>query len=439
MNPAKKIKIALLCVALTLCATPCLAQGSCRRAVVVYVDISGSMYENQNRAEAPWSQGKRLTLMENTVRFLEQVLLAEGSEAIKPGDRLVIRGFYSLVGSLLNAIDSYDPKRDAPKIRDLDQKLDFSGNKSYGIADAVPERSNYKTSNPFLAKQDETLTDFTPVVLDMMAQYQLTPLGTNPHEFDELVFIVLTDGGHDKSETLPLFHKELQNAAALMRPNLDAGRVKVLIFGMGDYSAVPEIYGVRQPFKKWLAAADFPLDPSIVGKTTINSYFAKVANRIQIERAGKAQYDLKQNQLAITATFHNHSCHPRKLEAVRVRLMVHQDGPATGGPETAGCLAEEVMASGVELPPRSLKTLEIKGGLSQREGLAPGAYAVAMVPLTQDVGQGAEVQQRFEVAPPAPDSSGMGVFAVFITLAIGGGVLFFMIMYQRSRRQSGDY
>jgi len=414
----KKIGVWVLAALALTAAGPAWAEpgaGGCRRAVVVYLDVSGSMYEQGHFGLSPWSEGRRRSLMENTVRFLEKCLLAPGSRAIRPGDSLVIRGFYSRVDSLGGTIDSYAPQRDMAKINAIDQVLDCNRNGRYDLCDAVPNRCKKSGHNRFLADQSAEYTDFAPVARDMVEMYRLTPMSGGAHGFDELTFIILTDGGHDQVETLDEFQKEMQTAAEVMAADLKAGRIKVLIFGLGDIDKLKATnHDVRPVFNKWLYAAQFPLDPGTVSLSRLNGYLAGIADRVQIKRVKGVDYHSETRRLGVVVSLENRTCDPLVVE--RIACLVRQ-----GGRDSA--LVKTELPLDMELEPWGLVSRELAVELAAAEALAPGQYVVQLMPWTRDLGPGDALTEVLKVKPPESPAADVPAAVKWILAIITGAAV----------------
>lgn len=77
--------------------------------MVIYLGVSGSMYDSHCASSPAWAKGRLITLMKNAVHFLETGLLAPGCLAVRPGDTVALRGFYRKVDTLDRPIREFNP------------------------------------------------------------------------------------------------------------------------------------------------------------------------------------------------------------------------------------------------------------------------------------------------------------------------------------------
>lgn len=421
--------LAVLAALWLLAPAPARAEDPCRRAVVIYLDVSGSMYEQGYMSESKWSGGRQLTLMENTVRFLENGLLAPGSLAVRPGDHLILRGFYAKVASLGPALSPFNPQQEATRLgKDIDKRLDFNQNNRYDLGDAKPELHHFRYLNIFLEDQKAAVTDFAGVLQDMMQIYLNTPLEPGTEQaFDKLVFIILTDGGHDNDKTRDLYKARIREASALMREKIAQGRVQVHLFGVvaatrGAFREVKRVQDVTPDFLEHLGARFSQLDMSYVDQEWFNKHLASQAERIEIVGRGPARYEYPpppaltspakssppatpaNGKIVAPLKLVNLACGTLELSEVQCLLLKVPD-PAGLAPAAQGAKAPqdsrphpvgkalEGRASG-----RNLMELELAYELS----LKPGRYQLELAPVSKGLGQGAKVVLDLEVPPPPP-------------------------------------
>ncbi len=432
-----KIKIALwglAVAALALAASPpARAQVPCRKAVVVYLDVSGSMYENCYRASLPWSGGRSLTLMENTVRFLRKRLLNPVNGGVQPGDRLTVRGFYSQVGTLLGPLDPYDPKRARRGFKDLDRELDVNHNRCYDLGDAKPELQNFRYRNRFLSNQGEPLTDFLPVVKDMVNQYQIT-LGSDPEGFDQLIFIILTDGDHENDATFAQFQQAVAQAGQIMRDDLRRQRVKVLFFGVSLFGGKKASRRkITAHFQRAFGIVYRELDPRQLDAPAIRSLFRSIQKRIGLVELGQPRYQRGDDQLQVKAIFNNPSCRPLTLTKLRYRICLlppageKQAGAAAKKPARDPCARAGVheVKMGQTLAPGVSRTLEIVfPRVSRLVEIGDGSrLRLSIRPVTAGVGTG---EARTSPVLEIPyDYSGV-IILVLLLVGVGLGLFMFI-------------
>ena len=412
---------------------PLPAAASCRKAVVVYLDVSGSMYESRYRARLPWSGGRSLTLMENTVRFLQKCLLDPQNGGILPGDRLTVRGFYSQIGTLLGPLDPYDPQRAQKGFQGMDRALDVNHNRRYDLGDAKPKLQNFRYRNRFLCNQRKLVTDFLPVVQDMVNQYRLT-LGSDPQGFDQLIFIILTDGDHENDATFEQFQQAVAQAGHLMEQDLRRQRVKVLFFGLSLFGGKKkERRKVTGHFERAFNIVYRELDPRQLDAPAIQALFRSIQKRIGLVELGQPRYLRGEDKLQVKATFNNPSCHPLTLAKLRYRLCLlppAEDKPAKA---TAPKAPKEPCATaglhelklGQTIAPGVSRTLEIVlPQVSRLAEISDGSRLRLWVrPVTAGVGPGAP--RTSPVLEIPYDYSGI-IIIVLLLLGLGLGIFMFI-------------
>jgi hypothetical protein len=469
--------LAVLVVLWGLLVGPALASDPCRQAVVIYLDVSGSMYEQKYMSTPAWANSRKVTLMENTVRFLENGLLAPGSLAVNPGDTVTLCGFYSQVDNLAGPIHGFNPEADAARLgKEIGKRLDFNGNNEYDIGDALPDHKRKTTTNTFLAlrpakaakgktatREYALETDFVNVVADMTLKFEETPLGPGgPQDFDKLVFIILTDGGQENEETQERFKEQIKIAGDKMGEKIQQGRVQVHFFGVvagdrGAYLELKERQDVTPFFKQHLQATAVRLNMREADQPWINARLASQAERIEIQRVHGASYKhpdppapdappratAPSGKILVPLTLKNHAC--RGLVAQEVRCVISQSAAEpsgkAGSPEgdrtpldTLVCPVGEEL--GKATSDRNYKNLN----LTFNRRLEPGRYQLEMTVTTKDLGQGlrpkAVVNLEVPEAPPEPGEPANIARILVVTALLGAG-LFILVHQLRRPRGKG--
>ena len=419
---------------------PAARADDCRRSVVIYLDVSGSMYEKRFMDYSEWSQDRPATLMENTVRFLQHCLLNPQTGLVRPGDRLTLMGFYDKVGLLLPALDPFDYDRHTAELARIDDYLDHNKNNKYDLADAAPKPGVSKYRNPYLVNQAEPFTDFLQVVRNMSSQYQDNPVGEGG-SYEQLLFFILTDGGHDHPETWDLLTDELEALGKDWAQDLTEKRVKVFFFSLGgDQSLDESEKRVVEQFQKHLGAKHAGLNPSSYNPANLHAMFAELARRIQIQTLYPPEFKQEDGQvieLRQPLTLINESCRNQVVESLfcsvtRVPAVVGvapADEPGTAAAEKL-LLSRKTVPLGLELKPRDSRKemVDLKAILAAVE-LTPGRYRLTLQPVTADVGQGAEVTGRDFEIPQPPRSSGGALLLILILLS---GIVLAVILFIRS-------
>ncbi len=442
-----------------LLAGPARADNPCRQSVVIYLDVSGSMYEQGYMSTPAWSKGRKVTLMENTVHFLETQLLAADSLALRPGDTLTLRGFYSKVDNLAGPIRDYNPGLHAAAIAsEAKDRLDFNRDGQYDLADALPQANPKGRENAFLAPRPEARpdrqgagrdyvleTDFVNVVEDMVNKFRETPLGSGgPQGYEKLVFIILTDGGQENLATQELFKQKIREAGELMKARLDEGRVQVHFFGVvatnrGAYLRLHHRQDVSFDFKEHLHATLGQVDMAAASLDQINAILAQRAERIEIEQAPEPRYKYPEPPAAgeprpaasasgtIVAPLNlvNHSC--RGLTLQEVRCVIYRSpgavGKAAGPPAGRTPLDNFVYPAGRALGGRASINYFDNLEVSYQRHLEPGRYQLDLVPVSKELGQGARKTVDLEVPqPPAPPEEPFDLPVYLLGLAVLAGL-----------------
>ncbi len=432
-----------LALGLALAAFSQAGAATCRKAVVVYVDVSGSMYENRLRSVSPWSGRRTATLMENTVRFLEHRLLNPQAQVLLPGDRLILRGFYRRVDNLIPPVESYDPNQTPPRIRGIDKVLDFNRNGRYDICDARGKNCP-PVNNRFLLA-----TDYRAVVRDMVDIFQGVPVGEDK-SFARLIFIVLSDGAHDyqAEETGKELEEAVKRAGRLMAPKLREGRVKVVLFRISN-TAGKGVVDVGPLFREYLGAKVLSMNPTIYAVSSLRDLFTKDIPRLQIRAARVECLPSREGpqgetilpHLTLQLTVENRGCRPLVLEQVRCRVTPAEPASSAEEGEEKQASESESGREGAAVyfrlaygrpvsPPREAVELQ------QELDLNPGAYRLQMVPLTAGLGKGAPVEVGFQL-PEAPPNPGTTAFVTALLLMLAGalGVALWWVLSRRSNRR----
>ncbi|MBI4799046.1 MAG: hypothetical protein HY794_09995 [Desulfarculus sp.] len=436
---------------------PALARAAdpCRRAVVIYLDVSGSMYEQKYMSESPWSGGRQITLMENTVRFLENSLLAPGSLAVRPGDHLILRGFYGKVAPLGPALSAFNPEQDAARLgKDMDKRLDFNQNQKYDLGDAKPELHKFRFNNIFLEDQKVLATDFAGVLQDMMQIYRSTPLEPGTEQaFDKLIFIVLTDGGHENDKTQDLYKTRVQEAAALMKEKIAQGRVQVHLFGVvaatrGAFREMEKRQDVTPDFLEHLGARFTQLDMSYVKQEWFNAYLVGLAERIEMDEVGPARYQYPPlpapgspppaapavGKIVVPLKLTNRACRPLELSEVQCLLLKLPD-PGEGSPaakEAKSTQDKRSYAMSKIVEGRYGKSNLLNEDLSYDLPLKPGRYQLELTAVSKGLGQAPKKVVDLTVGePPQPPEEPVNILRILLVLVLLGGGAVFMVHHLR--------
>ena len=215
-----------------------------RNAVVVYVDVSGSMFWDEHKVTSVADPAKQITLMKGAVEVLRNLFLEENA-LIKNGDYLLIKGFFSRVGNIFGPVDSYDRSQHSgeliDKLTDLNRKS-IQADTRFRLSpryegDKAPDRTNFET---LLSDMDTTLYD---TIMDS--------------RFQQTVCIILTDGGHYGSGKKQ-FRQAISNSR-LAQPAIKKNKKsRLLLYTFGSELKKNE-YDVRPDFRNYLNAESFDI------------------------------------------------------------------------------------------------------------------------------------------------------------------------------------
>ena len=372
----------------------------CRKAVVVYLDVSGSMYEQRNLTELLKNPGRKVTLMEAMVTFLKTLFNNRAGDILNDRDILVLRGFYSKVDSLIPRLDAFDYQRHKEVINGIDKAIDFKKDNHYSLIDSKHPTNRFRSS----PNKSGSQTDFVALVNDMVRVKNTIPL-TGSEAVHQLMFIILTDGGHDAS-SLETFRLAMDAAQTALLPDIQHNRIKVLFFHLGSADG-PNVVDVRTAFEKQLNAVARTIDIKVISFPTIQGeIIARLGDGpIQIDYLRPPVWDKSVRGYAVQTAFLNPSCKPETLE--RVGIIIYPLAPS----ETEKA-AEKIPAVQTSLTfaagtmPGSKNGNTIQPAVVSLLGvdrLAPGNYRLEACPYTKGIGPGEPKTVDFtEPEPPFP-------------------------------------
>lgn len=398
----------------------------CRKAVVVYLDVSGSMYEQRNLTELLKDPGRKVTLMEAMVTFLETLFNNRAGDILNDRDILVLRGFFSKVDSLIPRLDAFDYQQHKDVINGIDQAIDFKKDNHYSLADSKHPSNRFRSSPDKSGSQ----TDFVALVNDMVRIRRTVPL-TGPEAVHQLMFIILTDGGHDAS-SLETFRLAMDAAQTSLLSDIKSNRIKILFFHLGSADG-PNVVDVRTAFEKKLNAVARTIDINVISFPAIQSeIIARLSDGpIQIEYLHPPMWDKHGRAYALRTAFLNPSCKEEILERVGVTVSplipVGAEGTAEKG--SAAIQTNLTFAAGTIPGSKTGNTIQqVVISLIGVNRLAPGNYRLEVCPYTKGVGPGEPKYVDFtEPEPPFPIVTVVvGVILAFFI--IGGAIWMFIVL-----------
>ena len=405
-------------------------ESGCRRSVVVYLDVSGSMYENRFKENSPWSRGRRVTLMENTVHFLGERLLAPGADLIHPGDRLTVRGFYESVSGLLGPWEPFDPAKLPAGIKEVARNLDFNHNKCFDINDARPKSSSRAArETPFIHNFKEPRTDFLKLADDMYEQFRFNPL-QGPKAHSQLVFVILSDGGHDRPDNWPKLKQRLAEIGKDFAPFIARNQLKVYFFSLGaSHLLHRDERPVVQEFKKSLDAKHYALSPCTMDVIGLSKQFAALRGGVVIQIPYRPVHDPKTGRLSAGLTVKNQACGAIRLAGVLCSLHRLEKASDRGETLMEGetLLRDKLVKRELVLSQGDSKKLDLDlQPVSEESEMPPGTYQLVFtVVTTQGEKSPPKETPTFPVAPPEKSYTGVLVALLMGLMLLVGGVIWF--------------
>ena len=384
---ALKIAAALLSL-LCLVAGPARAaekpEPSCKNKVVIYLDVSGSMTNPAHR-----------DLLDRCKRFVCQGLLDPANGVVALGDQVLLRGFISRVDDLAEGIVSFHPPSHLDRLR----KQLARGLHAY---------------RRFMDSRGHT-TDFTVVVHDMTRLFKSTDW-TAQRDFHQLVFILVTDGEHDRTATIDDFVEAIKALGRETAQARQQGLVKVFFFGLPASRGAGGDQNVTPDFTRHLGAINFVLAPDFTDPGSLHRMASLIADRIEIDAVTRTFYDYDAESLAVEFHTRNPSCKKLSLEKIKVTLAKDQAGSKQKEPswETKKIWEQPLPQ---EIPPGGSPARWCKLNLP----LSVGRYRVEMIPVSQGEKEGAPVTKDFQVSEgPPPVGPLLVILLLLAGLALAG-------------------
>lgn len=160
----------------------------CRKAVFVYLDVSGSMY----LTGAPYGDknlatydGRQRRLMDAMTFMISDIFsIIEPTPILYEEDRFELIGFYDDINYLINPINDFK-SADYKILRGLHKDLDKDKNSQLNAAD-------FERLFP-----EQNATNFIPMVEDFSRK--LEDVKFSRIKYKSIVFLIFTDGDHERS------------------------------------------------------------------------------------------------------------------------------------------------------------------------------------------------------------------------------------------------
>ncbi|MCG8550968.1 MAG: hypothetical protein MI799_11255 [Desulfobacterales bacterium] len=209
----------------------------CRKAVFLYIDVSGSM--DVKAYPAPDNPQRKISLTQGVNQLLSSLLVTPDA-IISQGDRLELKGFYSQTARLTEPFLNYDPLTEQKYLKEE-------------IASAFRHKS--RCIDPEIGKK----TNFAALIDDLNVTL------SDPYlQHRQILIIIMTDGGHD-SGNIEQLRQKLKTLSPRCQ-NTVSKRTRLMFFRLPRKISDSE-YEVSHAFKQDLGAqiysftrGGFPLD-----------------------------------------------------------------------------------------------------------------------------------------------------------------------------------
>ncbi|GEM_PF-6232345 len=260
----------------------------CSKAVIVYLDVSGSMSEKRNNIPSI-KTGERISLMQAMGELFE-TLLGRDSGIVGPDDYFELKGFYSKVAPLVSkSIRFKEMQMDVLKTAAVLQKNGLHSEFKRNFLSPL----GYKTSFA------EVLNDMDKTSLRLMG-------GGN--SYSQVVYILLTDGLDDSGDQ-HLLDNAFQNNAIVGFDDRQKSKLKVLMFGLPSNQAPKKTeIDVRKSFEEKLEAVFFPCRKDLDTNMIVRTIREQTLPTIEVVQIGTPVPSVDSEEICIPITFANDSC-----------------------------------------------------------------------------------------------------------------------------------
>ena len=335
----------------------------CRKAIFIYLDVSGSMYSSTPKYDTLNStryNDKNMKLMDAMVFAISDIFsYFDSNTIIRKGDRFELKGFYDSVELLLEPMKSFESEYFS-QIQNLHRILDKNLDKRITFSDFedIFPNTNIKTSK----------TDFIPIIDDFeKSLFDIKFLNIN---YKYITFVIFTDGDHEESiNKLEAKIKRLRSNHSIL---FDTKVLRFLFF---------ELYpsNVSKIFNEYLDARIYRL----IQIKDISDEVPQIKRIIEftaqdfIEFRGiepeklNIQYKSKNKKKIFTIEGFNESCSEESISKVRLLISKKDD--------TEGLINKIIKINKNIINPQTAFTINIEIDFKD---IQPGEYDLNFIPLT---------------------------------------------------------
>ncbi|WP_415717148.1 hypothetical protein [Maridesulfovibrio sp.] len=278
---------------------------ACRKAVVVYLDVSGSMDQKRNNVVSI-KNGHKISLMQAMGELFE-VLLCRDERIIGPNDYFELKGFYSKVASVVPQSNRFKEMR--PEV--LRKAVMLQKGRMSGA-----ERSRFMKNSIQKTSFAEVLKD-----MDISGDRLLQEGGA----YSQYIYILFTDGLDDSG--LPGLEEYFKNCAFAGHRSRVKSKTKVLLVSLPDYRNVQQQeINVQDYFRDYLQAFVFHcgeyVNADLIG-STIREQIRPAIEVVDIETpAPHSTLD----KINIPVLLANDSCSDQQLKTISWEILSHPSG-----------------------------------------------------------------------------------------------------------------
>ncbi|CCO23746.1 hypothetical protein [Maridesulfovibrio hydrothermalis] len=348
--------------------------GGCSKAVIVYLDVSGSMLEKRNMTPSV-KTGERISLMQAMGELFE-ALLSKESEIVSPNDYFELKGFYSKVAPLASQATRFKyAQKDILKTAAVLQKNGLQP----------------KDTQKFLGPLGEK-TSFVEVLSDMdKTSRRLMESGRS---YRQVVYIILTDGLDDSGNSERLekaFEENIIAADSRLR-----SKIKVLMFGLpNNQRQTQNEISVQGNFEKYLEGIFFPSGKELDTNMIVQTIKEQTIPAVEVLQIGDPVPSSNSEEINIPISFTNDSCMDLALKTFSwsITCSKKQD-------------EDPLVLKNVEIPRQNfiLTSQNDKGGIKEyilkiRDFLPDGKTIISIRPETKGGGHGREKEVSVLIKP----------------------------------------
>lgn len=275
---------------------------SCRKAVIVYLDVSGSM-KRDNAISI--KTGKSISLMQSMGELFE-VLFNRETGIVEADDYFQLKGFYGKVGPLISKSTRFGEVR-----REVLRKS--ASMQKHGMCAAETARFvgglKYKTS-------------FAEVLKDMdRTGDQLLRGGGG---YSQYIYLLFTDGLDDSG--ISGLENSFRDCILAGYGDREQSKTKILLIGLpGDNSLKPSEINVQNYFRDYLRAFVFHCGQSLDTNRILHTVKEQIQPAIEVVDIENPVPHSKLDKINIPILLANDSCSDLKLKSVSWEILSYPE------------------------------------------------------------------------------------------------------------------